>query len=166
MQGAVQHDFLGPWSFGFSDFGYVDDYIVTKYYLSLLYSDFSVILICLLLWLHISMQCFGHRVLLFITWHTCWTSRSEGRQMKEHKVGLRRGGMAKCGHQAYLGQESTSNCHLRTVRNWIPYQTLRASISSSVKWVSEGLSWGLRIMPIKCLARCLACPETAKDASP
>ena len=112
------------------------------------------------------MQCFGHRVLLFITWHTCWTSRSEGRQMKEHKVDLRRGGMAKCGHQTYLGQESTSNRHLRTVRNWIPYQTLRASISSSVKWVSEGLSWGLRIMPVKCMAHCLACPETVKDASP
>ena len=67
MQGAVQHDFLGPRSFEFSDFGYVDDYIVTKYYLSLLYSDFSIILICLLLWLHISIQCFGHRDLLFIT---------------------------------------------------------------------------------------------------
>ena len=58
------------------------------------------------------------------------------------------------------------SCHLRTVWNWIPYQTLRASISSSVKWVSEGLSWGLRIMPVKCLARCRACPETVKDASP
>ena len=67
MQGAVQHDFLGPSSFGFSDFGYVDDYIVIKYYLSLLYSDFSIILICLLLWILICIQCFGHRVLLFIT---------------------------------------------------------------------------------------------------
>ena len=36
-------------------------------------------------------------------------SRSDVRKMKEHKVGLRLGGMAKCGHQTYLGQESTSN---------------------------------------------------------
>ena len=35
-----------------------------------------------------------------------------------------------------------------------------------MKWVSEGLSWGLKIMPVKCLAHCLACPEIVKDASP
>ena len=56
--------------------------------------------------------------------------------------------------------------HLRNVWNWIPYQTLRVSVSSSVKWFSEGLSLGLRIMPVKCLACYLACPETVKNASP
>ena len=57
-------------------------------------------------------------------------------------------------------------CHLGTVWNWIPYQTLWASISSSVTWVSEVLSQGLRIIPVKCLAHCLSCPETVKDTSP
>lgn len=56
--------------------------------------------------------------------------------------------------------------HLRNVWNWIPYQTLQASTSSSVKWVSDGLSWGLRMLPVKCLAHCLSCPETVKDVSP
>ena len=42
------------------------------------------------------------------------------------------------------------HCHLTAVWNWTHYQTLWASVFSSVKWVWEALSWGL-IEFVECL---------------
>lgn len=140
---AVQHDFLG-WSFGFSDFGYVDDYIVTKYYpaFSALFRLLNYFDILIAVDLHISSSVLGTEFsFLSPDIHVGQSIRHKANEGTESWPQARRNGTVWASDLFRPGVCFQPR-HLRNVWNWIPYKLCEPQISSCVKWVFEKVYLG------------------------